>query len=72
MLVQAAGVWLFGRIQMCSQRLLASWHLRVRMPVAPGSVQRMPDNLSRWPITALQPASTVPDPTNRPRDRYQA
>src|SRR5262249_7647115 len=54
----ARGVWMWGRCQICSQRLLASWQRRVAMLVAPGTVQRMPESLSRWPMTALQPAST--------------
>jgi hypothetical protein len=28
--------------------------------------QRMPDSFNRWPMTALQPSSTVPEPMNRP------
>ena len=39
------------------------------MLAAPGMVQRMPESLSRWPMTALQPASTTPEPTNMPRER---
>jgi hypothetical protein len=32
----------------------------------------MPESLSRWPMTDLQPASTTPEPTNRPRVRLTA
>ena len=38
--------------------------------LAPATVQRMPDCLRRWPITVLQPASTTPEPTKKPRARY--
>src|SRR5206468_3762723 len=55
--VQAALVWVRG-CQVSSQRLLACRHRRVRMPVAPCSVHLMPDSLSRWPMSDLQPAST--------------
>lgn len=37
-----------GRRQMWSKRLLASWQRRVRMPVAPGTFQRMPESFKRW------------------------
>jgi len=36
------------------------------MLAAPGTVQRMPDSLSRCPMTDLQPASATPEPTNMP------
>jgi hypothetical protein len=32
---------------------------------APGRLQNIPDCLSRWPTTLLQPASTTPEPINR-------
>ena len=41
------------------------------MASAPGRAQRMPDILRRCPMTALQPDSTTPEPTNRPRERNQ-
>jgi hypothetical protein len=31
------------------------------MPVAPCSVQRIPESLNRWPMTDLHPASTTPE-----------
>ncbi len=34
------------------------------MASAPVMVQRMPDILRRWPMTALQPDSTTPEPAN--------
>jgi len=39
--------------------------------LAPATVQYMPESLRRWPMTALQPDSTAPEPTNRPRERNQ-
>src|ERR1035441_996250 len=66
---QAVAVWLRGRCQISSQWLLASRQRRAMMASAPGTVQRIPDNFRRWPTTALQPASTTPEPTNRPRER---
>jgi hypothetical protein len=39
---QAAWVWLCGAGQISSQRPLASWQRRVRMPVAPRSVSACP------------------------------
>ena len=45
---------------------------QVVMAVAPGIAQRMPESLSRWPMTALHPASTAPEPTNMPRPRKWA
>ena len=38
------------------------------MASAPATVHLMPDDFRRWPITALQPASTTPEPVNRPRE----
>jgi hypothetical protein len=35
------------------QRPLAWWQRKVRMPVAAGMFQRMPDNLRRWAMMAL-------------------
>lgn len=35
------------------------------MALAPRTVQNMPDRLRREPMTALQPASITPEPTNR-------
>src|SRR5579864_5552467 len=66
---QAAGVWLRAGFQIWSSGLLACWQRSVVMAVAPATVQCMPDSLRRWPMTALQPDSTAPEPTNRPRER---
>ena len=68
---QAAGVWLGAGFQIWSSGLLACWQRRVVMALAPATVQCMPDSLRRWPMTALQPDSTAPEPTNRPRERNQ-
>jgi integrase/recombinase XerD len=51
------------------QAALACWQRRVVMPVAPRVDQCMPESFNRWPITALQPASTTPEPMNMPRAR---
>ena len=51
---------------------LGSLQRRAMMASAPGMVQCMPDCLSLWPMTDLQPASTTPEPTNMPRDRKWA
>ena len=37
---------------------------------APATPQNMPDCLSRRPMTVLQPASTTPEPMNKPRALY--
>src|SRR6266704_5712535 len=68
---QAAGVWLRGAYQIRSSGRLACWQRSVAMASAPTTVQRMPDSLRRCPMTALHPASTAPEPTNRPRERNQ-
>lgn len=39
---------------------------------APATPQNMPDCLSLRPMTVLQPASTTPEPMNKPRARYSA
>ena len=52
--------------------VFACWQRRVMMLVAQGSAQRMPESLSRWPMAALQPATTVPGPTNMPKLRNYA
>jgi len=39
------------------------------MALAPATVRCMPDNVRRWPMTALHPDSTTPEPANRPRER---
>src|ERR1039458_5534140 len=39
---------------------------------APETPQNMPDCLSLRPMTVLQPASTTPEPMNKPRARYSA
>ena len=57
---QAAPDRLRGCCQISSQRPLACWQRRVRMPVAPGWVQCMPDSLRRCPMIALHPASMGP------------
>jgi hypothetical protein len=65
--MRSAGViWLWGRCQIWSHRLLTSWHRMVTMPVAPVIVQRMPDNFRRCPTSDLHPASTTPEPMNMP------
>src|SRR6266508_107196 len=66
---QAAGVWLRGACQIWSSGRLARWQRSVAMASAPATVQRMPESLRRCPMTDLHPASTAPDPTNRPRER---
>ena len=58
--------------QNSSQRPLSCKHLRAIMALAPLTVQCMPDSFSRWAITVLQPASTTPDPTNKPCLRKSA
>ncbi len=58
--------------QKVSQRPLSSQHRRAMMALAPRTVQRMPDCLRRWPMIVLQPASTTPEPTKRPRRRKSA
>src|SRR5450755_2158134 len=70
--VQAAPAWLRGCCQISSQRPLACWQRRVRMPVAPGWDQCMPESFRRCPTIALHPASTTPEPTNMPRERKRA
>src|ERR1022692_5172675 len=60
--VQAAPAWLRGCCQISSQRPLACWQRRVRMPVAPGWDQCMPESFRRCPTIALHPASTFPEP----------
>jgi len=52
--------------QKSSQRPLRMQHLKAIMLFAPLTVQCMPDCLSRCPITVRHPASTTPEPTNRP------
>jgi hypothetical protein len=42
-----------GLLQMASQVLLASLQRRAMMASAPAVVQRMPDCLTRWPMTDL-------------------
>jgi len=44
-------------------------HLSAMMLLAPWTVHCMPDCLRRLPTTFLQPASTTPEPTNRPCSR---
>src|ERR1019366_5909587 len=39
---------------------------------APETPQNMPDCLSLRPMTVLEPASTTPEPMNKPRARYSA
>src|ERR1039458_5112523 len=39
---------------------------------APETPQNMPDCLSLRPMTVLKPASTTPEPMNKPRARYSA
>src|SRR5512135_3172317 len=68
---QAAPVWLRRAFQIWSSGLLACWQRRVVMALAPATVQCMPESLSRWPMTALQPASASPEPVSRPRERNQ-
>lgn len=58
--------------QNSSHRPLRSAQRRAMMALAPRTVQRMPDCFSRNPTTVLQPASTTPDPTNRPWLRKRA
>ena len=36
------------------------------MALAQATIQNMPEHFSRQAITVLQPASTTPEPTNRP------
>ena len=43
----AVAVWLCGCVQMWSKRPLAWWQRRVRIAVAPGMFQRMPDSFRR-------------------------
>jgi hypothetical protein len=38
-------------------------------PIVDDPQTRMPDSLRRWPTRDLQPASTTPEPTNRPWSR---
>lgn len=52
--------------QKSSQRPLRIQQRRAMILFAPRTVQCMPDCLRRWPITVRQPASTTPEPTNRP------
>ena len=66
---QAAPVWLCGAPQAASHWLLASRQRRAVMASAPAMVHLMPDIFRRCPMTALQPASTAPEPTDRPRER---
>jgi hypothetical protein len=42
------------------------------MALAPLTVQCMPDSFRRWPKMVLQPASTTPGATNKPRLRNLA
>ena len=58
-----------GAFQMRSAGLLACWQRSVMMTSALSAVQCMPDCLRCWPITTLHPASTTPDPTDRPHWR---
>ena len=50
---------------MASHWLLACAQRKVMMASAPLTVQCILDCLSRWPMTALQPASTTPELMNR-------
>src|ERR1035438_4316472 len=51
--------------QNSSHRPLSWQHRSAMMALAPVTVQRIPDCLSRSPMIVLQPASTTPEPTNR-------
>jgi len=74
---RATNLWVRNQLvardsQNSSQRELSWQHLRAIMALAPLTVQCMPDSFKRWPITVLQPASTTPDPTNKPWLRKSA
>ena len=58
--------------QNSSQRLLIWQQRSAIMALAPLTVQCIPDSFSRWPMTVLYPASTTPDPTNKPWLRNSA
>ena len=58
-------------LQAVSHWLLAWAQRKVMIESAPLTVQCMPACLRRWPMTDLQPASTTPEPTNRPHRRNQ-
>lgn len=66
---QVVPVWLRGRCQIWLSGMLACSQRRAVMASAPRMVQCCPASLSRWPMTALHPDSTTPEPANRPRER---
>ena len=68
---QAALAWLRFECQIWSSGRLACSQRSAEMASAPATVHLMPDDFRRWPMTALQPASTTPEPVNRPRERNQ-
>ena len=54
------------RSQKSSKRPLNLQQRSAMIASAPATVQCIPARLQRTPITVLQPASTTPDPTQRP------
>ena len=56
----------FFRYQKSSKRQLRTQHRRVRIALAPGTLQCIPERFSLAPMAFLQPALTTPLDTHRP------
>jgi len=68
--MSALGVWLCGCCQISSQRPLACWHRKVRMPVAPAGTRVHAGQFSGLPDDRQSgkshPVLNIPGPPSRP------